>query len=83
MTAPSIQGQEAARAGQPHTSCPINKPDRPAQGEEYPGPWYDWMAGWRTQRAMMGLDFSEAAAELSAFISEGLKAPVKTRNGSE
>ncbi|MBN2760863.1 MAG: hypothetical protein JXQ79_10210 [Rhodobacteraceae bacterium] len=49
---PFIQGQLAADAGFPYTACPFDKPDRPAQGEHYPGPWVNWMSGWINRRSM-------------------------------
>lgn len=69
MTVPFNQGREAARAGQPHTDCPIQKPEAPAQGEYYPGDWANWMQGWATQRGIMGQDATEARQELTDFIT--------------
>ena len=72
--APSAQGREAAKAGLPHTACPFPKPDRPVtMGEEYPGPWADWMSGWLWMRAATGHDDAEARAERHDFIASGLR----------
>ena len=70
MTAPFNAGRAAARAGHPHDheSRPP-KPDGPATGEHYPGPWANWMQGWILERSYMKQDATEACIEVCDFLA--------------
>lgn len=64
---PYIQGELAANAGQPFTANPFPKPAVPQTGENYPGDWAHWMAGWRTQTSRAGGDVTAVQQALTAF----------------
>lgn len=44
-------GEAAVSEGLPRSANPFPKPDAPAQGDDYPGPWHNWDAGWYTATA--------------------------------
>lgn len=71
---PHHAGGAAARDGLPHTDCPIPKPAAPATGEDYPGDWANWMAGWINARSIMGQDAHEARIELCNFMAPAIGA---------
>ncbi len=49
-------GQTAAREGIPRASNPFPKPPAPVQGDDYPGPWHNWDAGWYNANATAAHD---------------------------
>ena len=51
---PYHQGQAAAREGKPKSANPF--PKQISQGDDYPGPYANWFAGWDTEIAMMKHD---------------------------
>lgn len=46
---PFIQGQSAFHSGEPITANPHD--NTPASGDDYPGAWANWRAGWMNARA--------------------------------
>jgi len=73
MTAPPfIAGKQAAQDGKPFDANPHPKPDRPEQGDAYPGDWANWAAGWCNQHSIMGQEQRDARKVLDAFMLKGL-----------
>jgi|GEM_PF-4704262 len=46
MPPPFKAGEAAARAGEPSSANPFPKPQALATGDDYPGPWANWLSGW-------------------------------------
>lgn len=51
---PFLSGQAAARAGEPMDANPHER--RMGLGDDYPGDWANWKAGWINETAMMKHD---------------------------
>lgn len=66
------KGYDAAKAGRPSSDCPHTIPERPSQGDAYPGDWINWMSGWCLYNEFKGNETGPERDQMCKIIGRGL-----------